>query len=48
MWFSKFEDELILGVSKGGPNEWAVPLLWKEDKQQNIIENITAFLEPLP
>lgn len=48
MRFSKFDDELVLGVSKGDMEEWAVPMLWKPDKQQHIIENVAAFVEALP
>ena len=37
--FSKFDDELAVCAKLQDGSEWRIPLIWKVNKQQNIIEN---------
>ena len=45
VWFNKFDNEVTLGVKAGGANEWAVPLLWSPEHQEEIISNISSYVQ---
>ena len=42
--FSRFDDLLILCVRFSSGEEWKIPLLWKKDKQEDIIEHYRNYM----
>src|SRR5262245_32898511 len=44
--FNKFDDELTLFVRKTDESLWSIALIWKEDYQQAVIENLTKYIQP--
>jgi hypothetical protein len=45
--FSKFDDELTLCIRDVGGNEWKIPLDWKINNQQDVIENWQQYVAAL-
>lgn len=44
VWFNKFDDEVVLGISKGDGSEWALGLSWDNKEQKLVIEGIATYL----
>ena len=44
--FSKFDDELTLCTAGQDATEWQIPLTWKDDKQQDVIEDCEEYFTP--
>jgi hypothetical protein len=44
--FSKFDGEIQFSVNRGGGGYWMFPLSWDKEKQADLIENITSYIEP--
>jgi hypothetical protein len=42
--YSKFDNLLTLCVHLSSGDEWALPLLWKKDKQAEIIEHFPTYV----
>jgi hypothetical protein len=42
--FSRFDDELIVCVQLQSNDEWKVPLIWRPEAQQEIIENFLDYV----
>ena len=47
VWFNKFDNEVTLGVKANGSKEWSVPLLWSPEHQEEIISNISSYVQAL-
>jgi hypothetical protein len=45
--FSRFDDELTLCVRLAPGDEWKIPLLWKPEAQQAVIENFLHHVTPV-
>ena len=42
--FNHFDNEVNICVQSASGKEWRIPLVWKPDAQQEIIENIARYL----
>jgi hypothetical protein len=45
--FSRFDNELSLCVRLASGDEWRIPLVWKPEAQQEIIENFLQYVAPV-
>jgi hypothetical protein len=44
--FSKFDDEVVISISREDGKDWKIPLIWKSQKQAEIIEQILTYITP--
>ncbi len=42
--FSKFDNEVTVCVRLDDGKDWMIPLVWMENKQSDIIENIQEYI----
>ncbi len=42
--FSKFDNELTVCVRFDNGEDWMIPFLWEQRKQQEVIENIQHYI----
>jgi hypothetical protein len=45
--FNRFDDELTLCVRSVSDEEWRIPLIWKPENQQDIIEDFKQYIAPV-
>lgn len=43
--FSKFDDEIQIAICRKDGTGWRVPLVWKPEKQADIIEHVESYLK---
>ena len=42
--FNRFDDEVNLCVQSASGEEWRIPLVWKPEAQQEVIQNIARYV----
>lgn len=42
--FSKFDNEITICARRRDGGDWKIPLVWDRESQQDIIENIEAYI----
>jgi hypothetical protein len=42
--FNRFDDELNLCVLSASGEEWRIPLIWKREGEQEVIENVARYV----
>ena len=45
--FSRFDDELTICVRQDSGDEWRIPMFWKPDAQEKVIETFSNYVTPI-
>lgn len=45
--FNRFDDEVNLCVQSPSGEEWRIPLVWRPEAQQEIIEDFARYVSPV-
>lgn len=43
--FSKFDDLLTLCLRFPSGEDWSLPLIWRQDKQEEVVENFRTYVK---